>query len=183
MGKFLVGLMPSSSDAIVSDTAQILRLACTHGLAEVLKALFARSRSSDGVGGKTGVDTGLQELLASVCADGYAGAAKVLIQQQADPNFVDASGVTPIAVACDGQHADVVKTLVECGAKTNVVAAPFIAGDEIVVNAHSVAFDDDMQAMLSTQAGLWDFDGFVSKSRCRGQILEGGRKITGAGDW
>ena len=181
LGKFLLDSLPQASSADEKDTAQLLRLACKNGLAQVIDILLARNSGAN----FRDRHVDLQGLLASLCVAGHSQAAKVLLEQKADLNQATDEGHTPLMLACKGLHADVARVLIEFGASVDVLSdpdpPPFNPGDMTRVNAFT---EEYRQAFLDVlEIKYWTFDKFESRSRRSGKIIDQGTGLQGQGDW
>ncbi len=85
-----------------------------HGNTEVLKLLL-----------KAGVDVNAMRhgshALGTASTFGHEGFVRLLLEAGADPNLAEEEGTTPLIAAVASKRISVVKTLVEAGAKLNVV--------------------------------------------------------------
>ena len=134
----------------------LFRLACLHGLDDVATALAGTSGSNVvGLTASDDLDTGGFSLLAWACLNNRVDIAKLIISSS-------------------GKNVNDINTHHVAG---------FSLGDNVKVKPYSDAF---VQAFIDTpevDTKQWTFAGWKSASRRSGTISEGGRTVTGGGDW
>ena len=148
-------LIKSKADvgATTENGAQLLRLACKNGLTEVVKLLVAAKAE-------------LQEAYTDDVSEGCA----------------------PVLLASAQGNADMVKALLggDVAASHKEAsrwhATGLCPGDHVTVNDHSGEFEQafvDVPCVTKWSA----FEEFTNHSKRRGTISEGGKVLTGQGDW